>query len=110
MEVIIDKKDGLDVVSISGRLDASNAAVFDEKMKGILSQNPGKVIVSLKGLDYVSSAGLRVFLAAVKEIKKTGGKLVFAQPTEPVFKVLKMSSLDTILQIYNSMEEAVSGL
>jgi anti-anti-sigma factor len=107
MEVKTEKIDGLDVVYLSGRLDSSNASVFDENMKGILSRNPAKVVVSLKGLQYVSSAGLRIFLAAAKEIKKCGGSLAFAEPQEPVIKVLKMSSLDTILKIYNSMDEAM---
>ncbi|MBF0556415.1 MAG: STAS domain-containing protein [Nitrospirae bacterium] len=110
MEVKIDKIDGLYVVSSIGRLDASNASVFDEKMRDILSHNPEKVVVSLKGLEYVSSAGLRVFLTVAKEMKKTGGKLAFAEPSEQVFKVLKMSGLDTILKIYKTMDEAVSGL
>ncbi|MEO5360196.1 MAG: STAS domain-containing protein [Nitrospirota bacterium] len=109
MEVKIEKKEGIDVISLNGRLDASNAPVFDEKMRDVLSQKPGKVIVSLKELEYVSSAGLRVFLAAAKEIKKIDGRIVFAEPAEHVFKVLKMSGLDTILKIYKSMDEAVSG-
>lgn len=110
MEVKTEKNDGLDVISLNGRLDASNAAVFDEKMKECLSRKPEKVIISLKGLEYVSSAGLRVFIAIAKEIKMAGGKLAFAEPDANVLKVLKMSGLDTILKIYNSVDDAVSGM
>ncbi|MBF0488825.1 MAG: STAS domain-containing protein [Nitrospirae bacterium] len=109
MDVKIDKIDELYVIHSNGRLDASNASALDEKMRDILSQSPDKIIVSLKGLEYVSSAGLRVFLTAAKEMKKTSGKLAFAEPSEQVFKVLKMSGLDTILKIYNTMDEAVNS-
>ncbi|MBF0459085.1 MAG: STAS domain-containing protein [Nitrospirae bacterium] len=110
MEVIAEKSDGMDVISLNGRLDASNASALDEKMKDCLSRKPEKVIISLKGLEYVSSAGLRVFLGIAKEIKMAGGKLAFAEPDANVLKVLKMSGLDTFLKIYKSMDDAVSGL
>lgn len=110
MEVKADKNNGLDVVSIIGRMDASNTSVFDEKMKEVLSQNPGKVVVSLKELEYVSSAGLRSFIAVAKEIKKCEGKLAFIEPTEQVLKVLKMSGMTTVLKICSSMDEAVREL
>ncbi|QWR78683.1 STAS domain-containing protein [Candidatus Magnetomonas plexicatena] len=110
MDVTADKINGLDVISISGRMDATSASGFDEKMKEVLAKNPAKVVVSLKGLEYVSSAGLRSFLAAAKEIKKCEGKLVFIEPTEQVLKVLKMSGMTTVLKICNSMDEALKEL
>ena len=110
MEVKVDKINGVDVVAVSGRLDASSTPVFDEKMKEVLSKNPAKVAVSLKELEYVSSAGLRSFLAAAKEIKKSEGKLAFIEPTEAVLKVLKMSGMTTVLKIYNSLDEALKEL
>ncbi|MEO5357345.1 MAG: STAS domain-containing protein [Nitrospirae bacterium YQR-1] len=107
MEVKTDKINGVDVIYLSGRMDASNAPEFDEKMKDVMEQAKGKIVVSLKELEYVSSAGLRSFLAIAKEIKKKEGKLAFAEPTEQVFKVLKMSGLNTVLKICSSMEEAM---
>ncbi|MBF0517387.1 MAG: STAS domain-containing protein [Nitrospirae bacterium] len=106
MEIKIDATQGPVVVSLNGRLDATNASAFDDKMKEVLSKNLGNVIISLEELEYVSSAGLRVFLSSAKEIKKTGSQLAFAKPTENVFKVLKMSGMDTILKIYDSMDKA----
>ncbi|MCG6553932.1 MAG: STAS domain-containing protein [Candidatus Magnetominusculus sp. LBB02] len=110
MEIKKEKVKELDVISIIGRVDATNASQLDEAVQGVLAGGSAAgVILSLKGLEYVSSAGLRVFIAAAKETKKTGVRLAFAEVNEQVMKVLKMSGLEAILKIYETMDEAVSG-
>ncbi|MCG6552009.1 MAG: STAS domain-containing protein [Candidatus Magnetominusculus sp. LBB02] len=110
MEINIDDINGIVVISLKGRMDTSNASAADEKFKGVLAKSPEKVVVSLKGLDYVSSAGLRIFLTTAKEMKKTGSKLAFAEISDQVLKVLKMSGLDMILKIYKSTDDAINSL
>jgi anti-anti-sigma factor len=57
------------------------------------------VTVDLSKLDYVSSAGLRVFLSAAKAAKAKGGKLTLLSPKPAVMEVLQISGFDRILDI-----------
>lgn len=84
--------------SPAGRLDGSNAPSAEKELLALVESN-GSVDVNLSGLDYVSSAGLRVFLAAAKAAKAKGGKLVLLSPKASVLEVLQISGFDRILEI-----------
>ncbi|MFZ9405809.1 MAG: STAS domain-containing protein [Burkholderiaceae bacterium] len=84
--------------SPAGRLDGSNAPAAEKELLALV-ESGGSVDVNLAGLDYVSSAGLRVFLAAAKAAKAKGGKLVLMSPKAAVLEVLQISGFDRILEI-----------
>ena len=85
--------------SPAGRLDGSNAAAAESELLGMLSEQGAAVTVDLSKLDYVSSAGLRVFLSAAKAAKAKGGKLTLLSPKPAVMEVLQISGFDRILDI-----------
>ena len=84
--------------SPAGRLDGSKAPAVEKELISLLETN-NTVDVNLAGLDYVSSAGLRVFLAAAKAAKAKGGKVVLVSPKPAVLEVLQISGFDRILEI-----------
>lgn len=66
MEVVIDQKGEETVIKIKGRLDTNTARECEEKVLPVW-ENPGvKVCVDCSDLEYVSSAGLRLFLIITK--------------------------------------------
>ena len=66
MEVVIDQKGEETVIKIKGRLDTNTARECEEKVLPVW-ENPGvKVCVDCSDLEYVSSAGLRLFLILLK--------------------------------------------
>jgi anti-anti-sigma factor len=82
-----------------GRLDGSNAAAAEKELLGLLADAGPNLSVDLSKLDYVSSAGLRVFLAAAKAAKGKGGKVTLLSPKPAVLEVLQISGFDRILEI-----------
>ena len=60
-------------------------------------------------LDYISSAGLRVLLAAAKQLKTTNGELRLCNLNEVVQEVFAISGFDMILPISESESEALEG-
>ena len=84
-------------IGIEGRVDASNAAVAEEKIFSIKNDNPGKhVVMDADKLEYISSAGLRVLLAAQK---KTKGLMKLTNVCELVMEVFEMTGFADILTI-----------
>lgn len=81
-----------------GRLDGSNAPALEKELLELVQAN-SNVDIDLSGLDYVSSAGLRVFLAAAKAAKARNGKVVLLSPKPAVLEVLQISGFDRILEI-----------
>jgi|694.fasta_scaffold01315_51 anti-sigma B factor antagonist len=82
-----------------GRLDGANAATYEKEFLGLLVGDVTSLNIDLSGLDYVSSAGLRVLLVAAKAAKGKGGKVVLSSPKPAILEVLKISGFDKILEV-----------
>jgi len=82
-----------------GRLDGANAATYEKEFLGLLVGDVTSLNIDLSGLDYVSSAGLRVLLVAAKAAKGKGGKVVLLSPKPAILEVLKISGFDKIIEV-----------
>ena len=89
--------DGIEMV-VTGRLDTNTAPELEMALKSL---QPAKQILhlDLSGIEYVSSAGLRVILLAHKIMLTTGGKMVLRNPSEFCRQVLEATGMDGILTI-----------
>ena len=68
-----------------------------------------KILVDFNLVDFVASSGLRVLLATAKRLKSEGGTLRICGLNESVAEVFEMSGFDTILNVFGSRDEALSG-
>ena len=89
--------DGIEMI-VSGRLDTNTAPELEMALKNI---EPAKQILhlDLSGIEYVSSAGLRVILLAHKIMLPTGGKMIIRQPSAFCKQVLEATGMDSILTV-----------
>jgi anti-sigma B factor antagonist len=67
------------------------------------------LVLDLGGVEYMSSAGLREMVRVLKRVKRGGGDLRIANPSERVKEVLELAGLDTIFEIYPTQVEAVGS-
>jgi anti-sigma B factor antagonist len=107
MEVIEKERDGICILTLSGRLDASNSSEFREKILQIIEDGTRKVILDCENLDYISSAGLRVVLEAIKEIKRHEGKIMLCALQDYIKEVFEIAQFDAFLPIGATLEEAI---
>ena len=90
-------------IAVIGRIDATNAAEAEEKIFTIKNDNPGKhIVVDADGLEYISSAGLRVILRLRKEEPKLAIINVAADVYE-VFDMTGFTDMVTIEKAYRKM-------
>ena len=85
------------VVELVGRLDTTTAPVLDKTITEDLA-DVKKLVLDMKGLEYISSAGLRVLLSAQKKIQKVGYMKV-VNVCEAVMEVFEMTGFADILVI-----------
>ena len=69
-----------------------------------------RLVIDLSRVDYVSSAGLRVFLMAFKRLTADGGKIVLCSLQEPVRQVFDIVGFYSMFPIVNSRDEALNTL
>ena len=110
MDIHEERKDGILVLGLEGRLDAVSSKMFEEKVLALVDGGETRIVIDLSRLDYVSSAGLRVFLVASKRLTPVGGKVVLCSVQEPVKQVFDIVGFYSIFSILNSKDEALNSL
>lgn len=96
------------VIRPTGELDMTNATTFKEDIKKEFVQE-GKVniILDLSSVNYIDSTGLGVLISLQRSCRMGGGALVFCGLENNLKRILKMTSLDSVFTIRESLEEAL---
>jgi len=96
------------IFSHVGRIDGTNAGAAEVELKAVLESAGPNLIMDLSGVDYLSSAGLRVVLVAAKSTRASGGKLVLAGPRPAISEILAMSGFNRIIETAPDVEAATA--
>ena len=97
------------VVDMSGRLDTQTSGPAMEELQRYLDDSDGNLLVNLSGLEFVASSGLRVILRAAKQVKANGGNMKVCCARGVVKEVLESSGFDSLLDLHEEEEQALSA-
>ena len=106
----LEKQDEFTIIRLTGRLDGITMGEVESTFLDAVAAGEQRFIMDLKGLEYISSAGLRVMLLAIKKTKAIGGKLVLFGLAGTVEEVFQMSGFTAIFSIVNTEQEAVEAI
>ncbi len=87
------------VIVIDGRLDTVTAPELERSIATLLAEKSQTVIFECKGMEYVSSSGLRVILSSYKSVVSNGGKFVLRNLSKDVRSVFDLTGFSRILTI-----------
>lgn len=91
------------VLTLAGRLDALAAEAAQQAILAQLGDD-ARLVLDLAGVDYLSSAGIRVLLVAAKTVgRRPGGFFAVARPTPTVRRILSDSGLDDCLGLTDDL-------
>ena len=96
MNIELTKKNESLLISLKGRLDANTSNLFEEKIIN-LEEGIKDLIIDMNGLEYISSAGLRVLLAAQKKMNKLGGSMVLKGAQACIKEIFEVTGFGGIL-------------
>lgn len=96
MEIIKTQENESLVLAVSGRLETVTAPQLEAEVKAI-PESVKELVLDFAGLEFVSSAGLRVILFAQKVLKSRGGKVVVRSANESVKKIFKITGFAPML-------------
>src|SRR5215208_5335263 len=109
MKAEVKHEDDRTIIEVSGSVDALTASDLSKALVSQIAEGHVNLIVDLIGVEFMSSAGLRVLLGAVKESRSNGGDLRIASTNPGIDKILKMSGFNNIAKVFSSQAEAVSS-
>ncbi|WP_020209176.1 STAS domain-containing protein [Gilvimarinus chinensis] len=108
MALSIDTKEqsgGTLKLALQGALDSDTAPQLEDKLRDSIGPDTTLVAFDLQGLNYISSAGLRVFFATLKKLKARGGKVAVSHMQPGVKKVFEIVRALPDLSVFASAAE-----
>ena len=106
MESKITAETGYYYIELIGRLDAVSSGEIQDQLMNLSASGNNKMLICMDNVDYISSSGLRAFLAVAKK-NGSDGFLKFCCLQPSVKEVFTISGFNTIFNIYDSKEEAI---
>ena len=96
------------VMSVVGRSDSTTAPELGRALTEALSAARSRLVLDLRGTDYLSSAGLRLLLFASRQIAEARGTFVLCVLNDRVKEVWQVSGFDSILTLCAGRDEALA--
>lgn len=110
MDISGEKVEKAVVISVTGRMDAVTSPDFEKELDQWIENGETLFVVDLKGLDYISSSGLRSVLSVAKKLKACKGRILLTSLKDVVKEVFEISGFSTIIPLYESRDSALSDL
>src|SRR5262245_6224633 len=101
------------LIRVIGRIDHTTAKAFEEALFPHLDACTGeaqKGLLDVSGVDYLSSAGLRVLMLAAKHCREQHGELVIAAPQPMIQEVFTITRFDLIFQVFPTVRAALTAI
>ena len=108
MDITTTEYKRCNLVAVSGRVDSNTSPQFEAALQSAL-ESKNKLVVESSGATFMSSAGLRAMVSALKASKGAGGKLVLATPSDRVAEVMKLAGLISLFMVYDDVTAAVGS-
>jgi anti-sigma B factor antagonist len=99
-------KDDIHILVLSGELDAHTAPELEESIVALIDKECYKIIVNFSDLDYISSAGLGVFMAYLEDVRKLGGDIKLTHMKPNVYNVFDLLGFPTLYDILDDDQQA----
>jgi len=106
LKIRTNESEGIHRIYLKGYLDAHTAPKLEEVFTGIISSGGNKIMVNFNELDYISSAGLGVFMAFIEEVRTKGGDIKLTAMKDKVYSVFDLLGFPMLFDI--DREESVT--
>ena len=87
------------IISLSGRLDTITSPQLEEEINRNSFDEIEMVTLNMRGLEYISSAGLRVILMLHKKLAGINGRLKLINVNDMIMEIFTMTGMDSFLEI-----------
>ena|SRR5437867_7033771 len=110
MEINDSKKGDVLILELVGRLDAATCNKLQEKITSLINVGERTFLVDCYRLEYISSAGLRVFYRSANDLAPSGGRIAFCALHPSVKNVFDVVDMVADFSIFAGREEAIRNL
>lgn len=109
LQITVESMKRVDLVTVNGRIDSHEAPKLDASLKEIMDDGRHNLVLELNNVSFMSSAGLRALVSALRECKRNRGDVRLAMPSDRVMEVLDLAGLAPLFETYDDVTTAVGS-
>jgi len=109
LSIETDNTQTISIMKVTGRVDSETAPDLETALSKLLNENRNKIVLNLQGVDFLSSAGLRAMVKALKGAQKSGGDVRLAAVSQPIEVILRTVGMMQMFKMYSTSKEAAAG-
>lgn len=111
MNYTIVEQDDVVVLSLSGKImGGPEASEINGKINQLIDDGKLKILIDLKEVEWMNSSGLGILIDAVTVLKNNNGALRLVNVSDRIKNLLKITKLDTVFDIRDSIDDAKVSL
>ena len=103
------ERDGCAVLAVRGEVDLATAPRLREELTTMVSDGYLRLVVDLTDTEFLDSTGLGALVTGLKRVRARGGEMRVVCTSDRVCKVFEITSLDRVLPLYATVDEACAG-
>ena len=97
------------VVQVKGEVDVYTAPELDAELTRLADAQVFDIVVDLSRVDFLDSTGLGVLVKALKRVRELDGRLAVVAREERIRKVFRITGLDSVMGLTDSVDTALAG-
>ncbi len=107
LHISLEEIDQKIILRLEGRIDAATSSILEKKIQTLIDEKRVHLLLDFSDVDYLSSAGMRVLLAALKKIKAKHGVFALFSLSDDVNEIVRLAGFDKILHLFPNEKEAL---
>ncbi len=96
------------VLYLKGYLDAHTASELEKGIQQLVDEGRYKIVVNFKSLNYISSAGLGVFMGFIEDIRNHQGDIKLTNMSPKIYRVFDLLGFPSLYEIFDDESEAIN--
>lgn len=109
MQITTEKRGAVEIVSTKGSLDVITSPELERKLLELIDGGAKSLLLDMATLDYISSAGLRVIMMALKKMKALGGHIRFSGLCKQVQQIFNVAGISFRVEIFPTADAALAN-
>ena len=110
MKLLFEKEANNLIIKLKGKFDLHTAQYFKTEVNNHLEKNINGIVLDLEDIDFIDSSGIGAIISIYKKIEKKNRKIAIINVSPILRRILELSGLLNIIEIYNSRNKALESI
>jgi anti-anti-sigma factor len=110
MRIAEARVDGIVAIAPAGRIDTTTAPLLEQRLTALLDGGERRLVVDFAGVEYISSAGLRVMLLLARRVRDAGGQLGLCAMGDAVRQVFQLAGFFPLFTVHGTRDAALEQM